>query len=56
MSKIQIKAETKNIYNEFGAKGKSSQLLCPIMRVLQMRHSDIDKKEARVIISDFLNS
>lgn len=54
MSTIQIKNETKQIYREFGVKDKSILLLCPILKVLQMRHSSLDKTHAKQVIAEFL--
>jgi len=35
---------------------KSDNLLCPILRVLQMRHNDLDVKQATRIIRNVLDS
>jgi len=35
---------------------KSDELLCPILRVLQMRHNDLDVKQATRIIRNVLET
>ncbi len=56
MSIIQLKNETEKIYKEFGAKEKSSLLLCPILRILEMRHKSLDIVHAKKIVIEYLKN
>ena len=56
MSIVQMKNETQEIYKEFGVEDKSIVLLCPILRVLQMRHASLNKTHAKQVVTDFLKN
>lgn len=56
MSTIQMKNETMQIYKEFGVKDKSIILLCPILKVLQMRHNALNASHAKQVVTDFLKN
>lgn len=56
MSKIQIKDEAEKIYNALGVKGKSILLLCPILKVLEMKYHAVDKTHAKDLITNFLKT
>lgn len=56
MSTIQIKNETVQIYKELGVKDKSIILLCPILRVLEMRHNALNTSHAKQVVTDFLKN
>ena len=55
MSDILLSKESRKILRGFSME-KSDNLLCPILRVLQMRHNDLDVKQATRIIRDVLDS
>ncbi len=56
MSTIHIKNEAIQIYKELGVDSKSILLLCPILKILQMRDNSLDKTHAKQIVSDFLKN
>lgn len=56
MSLTEMKNEAQDIYKEFGIENKSITLLCPIMKVLQMRHSSLNKTQAKRVVTDFLKN
>jgi len=45
MSDIQLEIKVNRIVNQSGFK-KSQDMLCPIMRIIQMRHKNISKDQA----------
>ncbi len=45
MSDIQLEVKVNRIIAHSGFK-KSNKLICPIMKILQMRHKDLDKLQA----------
>jgi len=45
MSDIQVEVKVQRIIAQSGYK-KNDNLLCPIMKILQMRHRDLDKAQA----------
>lgn len=53
MADYIISKESKAILREFSVK-KSNNLLCPILRVLQMRHSDLNVSQATRVIKSVL--
>jgi hypothetical protein len=55
MSDSLLSKESRKILRGFSME-KSDSLLCPILRVLQMRHSDLDVKQATRIIRNVLDS
>ena len=55
MSDILLSKKSRKILRAFSME-KSDNLLCPILRVLQMRHSDLDVKQATRVIRNVLES
>ncbi len=53
MADYMITKESKEILRDLSMK-KSNNLLCPILRVLQMRHSDLDIQQATRVIKTVL--
>lgn len=45
MSDIQLKIKVNRIVNQSGFI-KSQEMLCPIMKIIKMRHKDISKDQA----------
>ena len=54
MSDYLLTKESKNILKSLSVD-KDERLLCPILRVLQMRHHDLDVKQATKIIRTVLH-
>lgn len=54
MKNYSIEQESKDIIRQFSRKNKGVELLCPILKVLEMRHSDLNKIEAREIVCKVL--
>jgi len=55
MTDLAIAKESKRILKEFGTTQKGGSLLCPILRVLQMRHKNLDTNQAIRIIREVLH-
>jgi len=53
MSDIQVAVKVKRIIAQSGYE-KNDNLLCPIMKILQMRHKDLDKTQALRIAKSIL--
>ncbi|CAA6814529.1 MAG: Unknown protein [uncultured Sulfurovum sp.] len=53
MADYMITKESKEILRDFSMK-KSDNLLCPILRVLQMRHNNLDVQQATKLIKNML--
>ena len=53
MADYLITKESKAILRDLSMQ-KSKNLLCPILRVLQMRHNDLDVQQATRIIKNIL--
>ncbi|MCF6340785.1 MAG: hypothetical protein L3J10_08585 [Sulfurimonas sp.] len=56
MSTVQIKNEVENIYNALNISKKPILLMCPILKILQMRYHSVDKAHAKNIIKNFLKN
>lgn len=54
MSDIQLEIKVNRIVNQSGFK-KSQNMLSPIMKIINMRHKDIDKKQALRVVKSILN-
>ena len=54
MSDMQLKIKVNRIVIHSGLK-KSENMLCPIMKILQMRHKDFNKAQALRITKSILN-
>jgi hypothetical protein len=55
MSDIQLEVKVNRIVNQSGFR-KSQNMLCPIMKIIQMRHKDISKGQALRVIKSVLKS
>jgi len=53
MADYILARESKQILKNMALE-KSETLLCPILRVLQMRHSDLDVKQATKVVKGIL--
>ncbi|CAA6800492.1 MAG: Unknown protein [uncultured Sulfurovum sp.] len=53
MADYIITKESKEILRDLSMQ-KNENLLCPILRVLQMRHSDLDVQQATRVIKTVL--
>ena len=53
MADYIIAKKSKAILREFSME-KSDKLLCPILKVLQMRNSDLDVQQATRVIKNIL--
>ena len=56
MADFAIAKESKEILKQFSVTEKTDSLLCPILKVLQMRHNDLDKKQASRVIREVLHN
>ena len=56
MSDYVIAKESKEILREFSLPEKTDSLLCPILKVLQMRHKDLNTVQATKVIRDVLHA
>jgi predicted PP-loop superfamily ATPase len=45
-----LRQESKKILKQMGTLEYSNKFYCPIMKVLQMRHPDLDESQARRVI------
>ena len=55
MADFAIVKESKEILRQFSATEKTDNLLCPILKVLQMRHKDLDTIQASRVIRKVLH-
>jgi len=55
MADIKLLQESRAIIREMSVTKKENSLLCPILRVLQMRHHDLNTKQATRVIREVLN-
>jgi len=53
MSNIQLKSEINSIIKKSGYS-KSKDLLCPIMRIISMRHKEVPSKQVHGVLKDIL--
>lgn len=53
MADYMLRKEVNDILEELSMK-KSKNLLCPILKVMQMRHHDLDLQQATKVIRDTL--
>lgn len=54
MSTIILKKESREIRRQMLGNESSTSLLCPILRVLQMRHRDLDMRNATDVVREIL--
>lgn len=55
MADFAIAKESKEILKQFSVTEKTDGLLCPILKVLQMRHKDLDTTQATRVIREVLH-
>ncbi len=55
MSNILLRKESIKILKQMSTAEHSSALLCPILKVLQMRHSDLDVSQATRVVRELLH-
>ena len=55
MADYSIVKESKEILRQFSITEKSNRLLCPILKVLQMRHADLDTVQATRVVRGVLD-
>lgn len=55
MGDFAIAKESKEILKQFSVTEKTDNLLCPILKVLQMRHNDLNKAQATRVIREVLH-
>ena len=53
MADYILTRESNEILRQFSIE-KSDNLLCPILKVLQMRHHDLDVKQATRVVKNIL--
>jgi len=54
MADFTIEKESKEILRQFSVTEKTDGLVCPILKVLQMRHKDLNTAQATKIIREVL--
>lgn len=54
MAEMLLLKETRSILKEMNVNENREGLFCPVMRVLKMRHSDLDKKQAKRVLQTVL--
>ena len=55
MADLAIAKESKEILRQFSVTEKTDGLLCPILKVLQMRHKNLDTIQAIRVIREILH-
>jgi len=55
MADISLLQESRAIIREMGVKKREDSLLCPILKVLQMRHHNLNTTQAKEMIKKALN-
>jgi len=55
MADFEILKESKEILKQFSVTEKTGTLLCPVLKVLQMRHKDLDATQATRVIREILH-
>ena len=55
MADYKLIKESKEILRQFSVTEKTDSLLCPILKVLQMRHKDLDTDQATRVIREILH-
>lgn len=51
-----LRKESRQILEQFGVQHCSEKLVCPILKVLQMRHRDLDIHQAVDIIRELIEN
>ena len=55
MADLILMQESRRILKQTGTTDKESSLLCPIVKILQMRHTDLDTDQATRIVKRVLD-
>lgn len=55
MSNIVLRKKSREILRQMSKAEHTSALLCPILKVLQMRHSELDVTQATKIVREILH-
>jgi len=55
MSNIILRKESKEILRQMAYTEHSSVLLCPVLKILQMRHSGLDVAQATKVLREVLH-
>ena len=55
MADLTLMQESRRILKQTGTAQKDSSLLCPIVKILQMRHADLDTDQATRIVKRVLD-
>jgi hypothetical protein len=55
MADLILLRESRVILKQMDVVHKEGKLLCPILKILQMRHSDLDTEQATTIVKRVLN-
>jgi hypothetical protein len=55
MANYLIEKESKEILEQMGIASYNEKLLCPVLKVLQMRHKDLDVEQALKVIKSMMN-
>jgi hypothetical protein len=55
MADLTILKESREILKQMGATCKEEGLLCPILKVLQMRHAKLDMAQATRVVKRVLH-
>lgn len=56
MASYLLRKESKEILEQMGMQSSSEKLICPVLRVLQMRHKDLDIDQAVKAIKDVIDT
>ena len=55
MADLILMQESRRILKQTGTTEKESSLLCPIVKILKMRHADLDTDQATRIVKRVLD-
>jgi predicted PP-loop superfamily ATPase len=55
MASYMLRKESKQILEQMGVDHYDKQFVCPVLKVLQMRHNDLDIDSAVKIIKELIN-
>jgi len=55
MADYTLKIESEKIIKQMGEAKNSKKLFCPLMKILQMRHHDLDTSQAHRVLKELLN-
>ncbi|MDY0403468.1 hypothetical protein [Sulfurovum sp.] len=56
MASYLLRKESKQILEQFGVQYCNEKLVCPILKVLQMRHRDLDIHQAIDVIRELIEN